>query len=321
MVSIEQSLFSLSSGASPALSQASSRLAVLKRPEGTLSWIAIERRIDFREGGRASRETSSMLILREEEKKKKGGEKFKKRKRRTTNDDAHPETSSTSSGSSTSNLPLPSLSRRLAPGPLCLRPLPALRLRPRRHRPPLHRRLRLLDGLWHFRGSGRRPHWTQKSSPDLRPGLLAGVLHQALGELLGAAGRQAALRRGDLAALFRLRVVAGRGALPPRLRLGPAGWHLCQGGLHRQRARGHRRYGGFFCFFCFFLFFLFFFVLLGGYFEGKGEEKERSKKLTRLGKKNFLKKNFNYQPASSPTSLSRPSPWAPRPPSTPPPRS
>lgn len=86
MVSIEQSLFSLSSGASPALSQASSRLAVLRRPEGTLSWIAIERRIDFREGGRASRETSSMLILREEEKKKKEGKNSKNEndERRTT---------------------------------------------------------------------------------------------------------------------------------------------------------------------------------------------------------------------------------------------
>ena len=47
-------------------------------------------------------------------------------------------------------------SRRLAAGPLCVRTVPALRLRQGGHRQPLHRRLRVLHGLWHARGLARR---------------------------------------------------------------------------------------------------------------------------------------------------------------------
>ena len=144
--------------------------------------------------------------------------------------------------------PSKTTSRRLAPGPLRLRPLPALRLRPRGHRPPLHRRVRLLDGLRHVCRRGCGPHGPQEGGADLRRGLLAGLLHQALEQLLGAARRQAALRGRDVATLLGVRVVARRRALPPRVRRGPARGDICQGRVHRQRARRHRRCGDYLLF-------------------------------------------------------------------------
>lgn len=46
-------------------------------------------------------------------------------------------------------------SRRLAAGPLRVRPLPILWLRARGHRQAVHCRLWLLNGFWHHRGQSR----------------------------------------------------------------------------------------------------------------------------------------------------------------------
>mmetsp|Transcript_21004 Transcript_21004/g.59418 ORF Transcript_21004/g.59418 Transcript_21004/m.59418 type:complete len:256 (+) Transcript_21004:276-1043(+) len=131
-------------------------------------------------------------------------------------------------------------SGRLAPGPLRLRALPALRLHAPRDRGSLRGGLCLLSGLQLRRGRRLRPLWQEEVRPCVLRALHRLLPREARQELRGLDARPDHRRHRHVPALLLLRVLDGLRALEPQGLLERPPLVHVRTHVHPQLLRGHR---------------------------------------------------------------------------------